>query len=184
SNPAAPTIVGTLTTATSGVPTGATLAVGGGYAFVAENSVLRVVNVATPTNPTLVTTVTTPASAVGIDGTRLYVLGGSPVMLKIFNVASPSAPSLLSTTDAQGSVGVTASGTVAYLASPSVNPLIPSMGGLYLWNVTTPSAPTVLANYAGVYDNWGVAVAGTLAVSTQNSLGLRVLDVSVPSTPT
>ena len=59
SNPGAPVIVGTVTTTASGVLEGEALAVAGNYAYVAENTVLRVISIATPSRQS--TNGTTPA---------------------------------------------------------------------------------------------------------------------------
>src|SRR5689334_4764327 len=105
--------------------------------------------------------------------------------MSIFDVSAPTAPVLLgsaTSADGAGFVGVAAKGGVAYTASPSVIPGM-SLGGLYVWNVGTPSSPQGMGNYNGLYDAWGIAQTGTLAVATGNSLGLKVVDVSTPTAP-
>jgi len=181
SNPAVPVIATTLTTGTSsGVLNGAALAISGSYAYMAMGTALQVLNIGTPLAPSLVATLNVSANDVAVDGTRLYVIGGTA--FEIVDVSNPAAPAVLGTSNAQGAQGVAAAGTVAYLASPNVN-VSTNMGGLYVWNVATPSSPSVLANYTGVFDNWGVAVAGTAAVETGNTFGLKVVDLSVPTAP-
>jgi hypothetical protein len=66
------------------------------------------------------------------------------------------------------------------LASPTFTT---AQGGLYLWNVATPTAPTVLANVNDLFGNTEVAVAGTLAAAAGGVKGLKVLSVSNPAAP-
>jgi hypothetical protein len=40
-----------------------------------------------------------------------------------------------------------------------------------------------MTNYSGAFQNWAVAVAGSLAVETGNSAGLKVVDISAPTAP-
>jgi hypothetical protein len=50
-------------------------------------------------------------------------------------------------------------------------------------DVSFPTAPNLLNNAYGGFDQWGVAASGSLAVATGNSVGLKVVDVSNPSAP-
>jgi hypothetical protein len=96
--------------------------------------------------------------------------------------ATPTALRLLGASSAYGAQRVAAAGTLAYLASPDVDTLR-NTGGLYVFDVSSPSAPRALANTHGRFDDTGIAVAGSLAVVTGNSLGLRVVNVATPSAP-
>jgi hypothetical protein len=73
-------------------------------------------------------------------------------------------------------------GTTVYLASPDVDAST-GRGGLYVLDASTPTAPRLLKNVYGGFDDWGIGVAGTTGVVAGNSLGLRVVDVSTPSAP-
>jgi hypothetical protein len=170
SNPAAPWIFRTVDTpgAAKGV------AVANGYAYVADNTSVQVIRVTDPSNPVVVGSVATAANSVAVAGTRLYALSGS--QFKVIDVTSPLAPLLLSATDNLGAQGVAAAGSLAFLASPSVDREL-DKGGLYVVDVSIPTAPAVLANALGGISVMGVAAAGSLAAVVGGS-GLQVVDVS------
>jgi hypothetical protein len=156
---------------------GKTVAVNGAFVYVAGGSNLYVFNVATPSSPTLVLTIATPTTAVAVDGTKLYTVDATN--FRVYDVSTPSTPTLLGTkgiTNGDSLVGVAAKGTNVYSTGGA---------GLYVWNVATPSSPSLVATISGLYNNWSVAQAGNLAVTTANaaSLGLRVIDTSNPSLP-
>src|SRR5438045_9075296 len=77
---------------------------------------------------------------------------------------------------------VAAVGTVVYLTSSNVD-ATKNKGGLYVMDVSTPTAPRLLLNVFGGFDNWGVGVSGTVGVVTGNAAGLKVVDLSSPSSP-
>jgi hypothetical protein len=170
SNPAAPWIVRTVDTpgAAKGV------AVANGYAYVADNTSVQVIRVTDPSNPIVVGSLATAANEVAVVGTRLYVLSGP--QFKVIDVTTPLAPLLLSATDNRGAKGVAAAGSRAFLASPSVDREL-NNGGLYVVDVSIPTAPVVLANALGGINVTGVAVVGSLAAVVGAS-GLQVVDVS------
>src|SRR5439155_20829652 len=116
---------------------------------------------------------------VAAAGSRLYVLDAG--VLKVFDLSTPTAPVLLGSTDNFVSVAVAASGTLAFLASPSTSP--PIQGGLYVVDVSTPATPTMLGSAHLGFASGSVAAANSLAVLGGGAAGMKVMDVSTPSTP-
>ena len=155
--------------------------VAGNFAYVAANTAIAAVNVAVPTAPVVVGTLgATAANAAAVVSTRLYVLDGG--LLKIIDVSNPAAPRLLSTTDGFASVALAVSGTQAFLASPSSIP--PPEGGLYVLDVSSATAPTMLGGaHGGQYPTADVAVSGSMAVLSGQGTGMQVVNVSTPSAP-
>jgi hypothetical protein len=170
SNPAAPRIVSTVDTPGSAKG----VAVANGYAYVADTTSVQVIDVHSSTSPFISGALPSAANTVAVAGNRLYALNGSQFL--VIDVTSPAVPFLLSATDSLGAQALTAAGTLAYLASPSVDRSL-NKGGLYILNVSVPTAPAVLAHALGGLNVTGVAAAGSLAAVVGGS-GLRVLDVT------
>jgi hypothetical protein len=177
STPTAPTIITTVDT--PGVAKG--VAVINDYAYVADNSSIQVIYVHTPASATIVGSVSmSAASAVAVSGARLYVLDGA--LLKIAGITTPGSPTLLGSGDASGAQRLDAIGSTVFLASSAVDPTA-NKGGLYVVNAADPVNPTVLTNVYGGFGSAGVAVSGSLAVASGDSVGMKVVDISVPSAP-
>jgi hypothetical protein len=173
-SPSAPSIVGSVDTP----GTAAGVAVVGSYAYVADTTAVQVVNVATPSRPTIVRSLAVSAMAVAVAGNRLYTTDGGS--FRIVDVTTPTAPVLLSTSNSYGAQAVGLDGTVAVLASPNITG---SQGGLYLWDVSSPTAPTVRANINDAFGNLEVAVSGSLAVAAGGQRGMKVISLSAPTAP-
>jgi len=171
SNPAAPAVLRTVDTPGSA----SSLVVAGGRAYVADGTALRIIDLAV-SPPAIIGSLATSATALAVAGSRVYAVDG--LLLKVVDASTPTAPVLLNATSDYGATRLDASGTVAFLTSASMGT---SQGGLYVWNVA--STPAVLANLRDGFDSRGVAVAGTLAVAAGASLGMKVVDVAIPSTP-
>jgi hypothetical protein len=172
--PSAPSIVGRVDTP----GTAASVIVAGSYAYVADTTAVQVVNVATPSRPTIVRSLAASALGVTVAGNRLYTTDGGS--FRIVDVTNPSAPTILSTSNSYGAQAVGLDGTVAVLASPNVTG---SQGGLYLWDVSSPTAPTVRADINDAFGNMEVAVSGSLAVAAGGLHGMKVLSLSAPTAP-
>ena len=175
SSPTAPRIIGSVDTPGSAMR----LAVANGYAYVADNTAVVSINISTPSNPVIVGSLAASATNIAVAGSRLYVLGGT--QFKIIDVTNPASPSLLSASDYLGAQAIAATASLAFLGAPYSSST--NKGGLYVEDVSSPTAPSLLANLCGMYNSWRVAAAGSLAVVTGNSMGLKVVDVSVPSAP-
>jgi hypothetical protein len=174
--PTAPRVVATRDTPGSG----RALTLAGAVAYVADGTAVVAIDIRTPTEPVLLGSVATSAAAVGAAGTRLYVIDG--LLFKVFDVTVPGQPVLRYSGTGWGAQGVAAAGTLAYLASPDVNAAT-GAGGLYVVDTAVASAPRLLANLFGGFENFALGVEGTTAVVAGNSLGLRVVDVRDPTRP-
>jgi hypothetical protein len=176
SSPTAPRVAGQVDTPgnASGV------AVANGWAYVADGSTVQVVDVTVPGQPVIRGSLATTATAIAVAGTRAYAVDG--MQLKILDVSSPAAPALLGTSTAYSAQRVAAVGTIVYLPSANTNPSS-NQGGLYVVDASSPTAPRLLTNVYGGWDNWGVSVSGTRGVVTGNLLGLKVLDLTDPTAP-
>lgn len=173
-NPTAPAVIAVLDT--PGIAAG--VAVANGYAYVADGTTVRVIDVARPSQPRAIGSLATSASAVALAGSRLYAVDG--LQFKVIDVTTPTAPVLLSSTNGYGASRLDVSGTIAFLASSNITP---SQGGLYVWGVAAPTAPTVLAGIDDAFDSRGVAVAGPLAVSAGGSRGMKIIDLANRTAP-
>ena len=173
-NPTAPSLVGTVDTP----GTASAIAVAGSYAYVADGSTVQVLNIATPSQPAIVGSLASAASALCVWGNRLYTVDG--LLFRIVDVTTPAAPVLRSSSNSYGASRLDVGGTTAFLASSNITP---TQGGLYAWNVTSPTAPTVLTTLYDAFDSRGVAVAGSLALAAGASRGMKVVDLTAPSAP-
>jgi hypothetical protein len=150
------------------------VAIANGYAYVADDTDVQVVDVHTPTSPLLVASLAVTARDVAISGTRLYA--ASTGTFTVADVTNPRTPTVLSTVNSMGAVNLDVSGSIAFTVSVD-----PTTAGLYVWNVAS-GAPSMLAHLFDPYQGWRVTVSGSLGCVGGTS-GLRVMDVSIPSAP-
>ena len=101
---------------------------------------------------------------------------------RLSSVTLPSNPTLLSSSDAWGPKASMPSATRSFSPAP-LSTRYCSKGGLYTVDATDPANPRVLTNVYGGFGSAGVAVSGSLAVASGGSLGMKVVDVSVPTAP-
>lgn len=178
SNPGAPVIVGSYNT-----PGNArAIVVSGSTAYVADSTSLQILNVSTPSNPVFVGSfATTLAQAVAVSGSIAYVIDSTD--FKIIDVTTPSSPILRSTSDAQLAQRLTVNGSNAYLADPQIQ-TGSTVGGLFIWNVSNPASPTIIADVYTAFDTIGIAAAGSIAtVVSSVAHGLKIVDVSNGTAP-
>jgi hypothetical protein len=174
--PRTPRLLATLNTPGSG----RAVTVAGSMAYVADGTAVVAVDVSDPSRPTIRGSAATSAVAVAATGSRLYVLDG--LNIKILDVSVPATPTLRYNGTGWGAQGVAAAGTLVYLASPDTSAAT-QKGGLYVVDAATITAPRLLGNVYGGFDNWAVGVDGGTAVVAGNSLGLKVVDVRDPVRP-
>jgi hypothetical protein len=117
------------------------VSVSNGYAYVADDTTVQVIDVRTPSKPVRRATIATRATAIVASGTRLLAVGG--LQLKVIDIANPGAPIVRSTTTAYGAQAVQMTATAAVLATPAINHFDQS-GGLYLIDLTNPAAPAMV----------------------------------------
>ena len=175
SNPAAPRIVGTLPLPS----TAYAVAVANGYAYVADTTSLQVINVANPAAPVAINSLaTTSSTAITVVGDRLYVIDYT--LLKVFDISNPTIPTLFSSGSAYVGQAVSVADSLAYLVGPSPDGA-GDKPGLYIVDVS--ASQTRDGSMVANYDNWGVAVNGSLAIVTESGFGMKVVDASTPSAP-
>jgi len=102
---------------------------------------VQVVDVAPPSQATVVGSLATSASALALVGNRLYAVDS--MQLKIADVTTPTAPALLSATTGYGAQAVAAAGMIVYLATPGMGHADPNAGVRAL-DVSNPTAPQLL----------------------------------------
>lgn len=97
--------------------------------------------------------------------------------LRLYNSSNPTQPQLLgslnSTTPVFGNVYV--SGNYVYIAC--------RVAGVYIVNITNPTAPAIVSYYDTPGTAESVTVVGTLAYVADGIKGILVMDVSQPSSP-
>jgi hypothetical protein len=168
--------------------TAVSVCVSGSTAYVADTLGLAIIDVANPASPAF------RASEGGalpnfirdicVDGGMAYVAYGYTIPLlpplwswggfQIIDVAIPTAcrfrgGTMAFNVSSYGSVDV--SGTRAYV----------QQGGLAIFDVTNPDAPVRIGSHP---EAGGITVSGGMAYLAQGSSGLRIVDVSNPSSPT
>jgi len=173
--PTAPVEVGYLPVFASGWTRGITVA--SGFAYVATDDGLFIVDATTPESPVLVGTLDTPGQAqdVAVVGDLAYVAdfaGG----LRVVDVANQTAPEEVGHARFPGfAEAVAVVGDYAYVAA--------AHGGLRVINISQPTFPFEVASYPLENDAVGVAAAQGLAVLICELGRLVTFDVSIPSNP-
>jgi hypothetical protein len=175
STPSSPRIVGSVDTPGSALRLG----VANGYAYVADSTAVVSIDVHTPSSPAVIGSLATSATNVAVAGNRLYVLSGQQFL--IIDVTSPARPAQLSASNYLGAQAIDATTSMAFLGAPYDSSQ--NKGGLYVENISSPTAPTLMSNLCGMYSSWRAAASGSLAVITGGNLGLKVADVSSASAP-
>jgi len=154
------------------------VAVAGNYAYAATGRGLAIVDISTPTAPTLAGSYDTSdyARGVAVDGNYAYVADGSSG-LQIIDITTPTAPTLAGSYDTPNSAsGVAVDGNYAYVADWH--------SGLQIIDITTPTAPTLAGSYDTPDYALGVAVDGNYAYVADSWQGLQIIDITTPTAPT
>lgn len=147
----------------------------GGYAYIADGYLggVQVADVSNPLMPKIVGASARKVTALGLasQGNSLFVAGNG---IQVFDLSAPAYPlwaAEAAPTDNTAAVSV-AQGR-AYVAT--------SRAGLKVWNVATPTSPTLLFAYTGKTNIADVAVTGTLVAIAEQG-GLHLLDASSDTT--
>ncbi len=179
-DPEAPQRVGSLVVA----GTAWEVAVEGDTAYVAAGAGgLAVIDVSAPAAPALLATAPTPSPAldVAVAGGRAYVVDGTG--LRVIDVSDPAAPLPLAGLRLAGRPrGVAVEGDLAVIAADS--------GGVHVVDVSDPGAPRLLGTTATRPNRTSNASSVALRERTvyvadgaHTRGGLKIVDVTVPSTP-
>jgi len=189
SNVYAPTVVNTLTLSTPisrSVINGSYLYVGS-YRGGSNTANVYIINLATPSAPSLTGTYTTAAGYaaqwIAVNGTVLYVSESSSGIGKIeaVNVATPSVPVLLSAvTLPHSNQAVVLNGNYAYVGSHDSN-------NMEIINISTPSAMTDSGAFSfanGCAPLGGDVSNNTVFFACDNSPStIAIVDVTAPTVP-
>jgi prepilin-type N-terminal cleavage/methylation domain-containing protein len=176
----------------SGAIAGWKVATSGSYAYVVRKSATGpnffIINISTPTTPTVVGSLTLAGSPtnIAVSGNYAYVSNSSSTAeLQIVNIATPTTPALSGTYNASGSagaLGVYAVGTTAYLtrgANGAVDEFV-------IVNAANPAAPTRVGGYGLAVAMNEVYVSGTTAyvASGSDTQEVLVINMSTPASLT
>ncbi len=173
SDPAAPSVVGTLSAGSSGKMT-----VSGSYAYIPNNttSTLVVVDITNPASPTAVGSLSLGAlvSEMVVNGRYLYVGAGTD--LKIVDIANPSSPTLLTTIAAGGTVtSVTFDGRYLYAGAGT---------NLLIIDSSDPGASSIVGSLSVLGTPYKILAKGKYVYLSENvANGFRVVNVSNPASP-
>lgn len=186
SNPAAPSLVGSLTVSAS--PTN--VAVDGNYAYIAStnnNIEMQIINVTNPSSPSIVSSFNGAGSGdaygVRVNGNYVYLTrltGTSVIEFQIINVSNKSAPVVAGSYDLnQNMRDLCLLGNYAYVATDS------NTQEVLVINVTNPAAPTLATsvNLTGTTNPSTISCYGTAAFVAHGNV-LRALNVTAPAAPT
>jgi len=154
------------------------------YCVVTGGSKMWIINVQSPTAPSLVSTTDvapgTTCEGVATSGSYAYVAAGAGG-LKIYNISNPAAPSLVSSIDSLAYCeSVVVSPPYAYVAANDAN----YTGKSYIIDVSTPAAPvykSTIYGYGGYHQY--MAVRSGYAYICDYNAGLQVVNVSSATNP-
>ncbi|MCX6639367.1 MAG: T9SS type A sorting domain-containing protein [bacterium] len=174
SNPVSPLMVGQF----QGEGESRGVAVAGNYAYLAAVSHgLTIVDVTDPLNPHEMGHVLTGSSRdVVVSGSYAYIANWA--CMKIVNVANPRHPFVVGSCPpgpGGATFGVAVCDSIAYMANYD--------NGLYIADVTDPSAPNLLGTYSANGYASNVVISSPYAYIADGNYGLRIVDVSNPALP-
>jgi len=173
SNPAGPSVVGSVATGSHPWP----VAVSGRYAYVAnyQSNILQVIDVSNPTGPSVVGSVGTGSAPFGVavSGRYAYVVNWTSNSLQVIDVSNPAGPSVIGSVTTGGSPwSVAVSGRYAYVANSGSNTV-------QVIDVSNPAGPSVVGSVGTGSSPQSVAVSGRCAyVANRASSTLQVIDVT------
>lgn len=186
SNPANPTVVGQVDNGITSLQSNSiAFSTNGHYAYVSgAANLVAVVDISTPTAPSLVTTFA-PGTGTGGDafssaavkGNFLYIAGDVSNTLSVYDISTPTAPSLITTISTQGGYQM--------LLSPDQNTIYITCfvsGYLQTVDVSTPAAPVVAGQVRiSTQTNWSSVYGNNLIMSTADTLSAGGPNLSLSS---
>lgn len=139
---------------------------------------LRIVNIATPSAPTILSSVPGYFATASVSGSFVYAVelipSPSHFQFDSISISNPSAPSVVASIPlASGCSDSVVVGSFVYLSSGA---------SIQIVNVSTPAAPAVLTTIALPSTARGMFLAGTRLYVADNT-ALLVMDVTAPSAP-
>ncbi|KKR78339.1 MAG: hypothetical protein UU23_C0001G0103 [Candidatus Curtissbacteria bacterium GW2011_GWA1_40_9] len=191
-NWATPTIAGNFNS--GGNANGLSVFVDGNYAYLGSTNVaggnnLSIVDISSPTTPTLTGSISFGNNITGVfvSGNYAYLAtSGNTSELTIVNITNKSSPTTAATLNLGGNEDATAihiSGNYAYVAKRSGTG---TNRELYVVNISNPTAPSIAGSYeAGANVNSVSVTANYAYIATDiDSSELRILNISNPASPT
>lgn len=185
SNPAAPSLVGSLTVSASAI----NVAVEGNYAYIAttnNNIEMQIINVTNPASPTIAGSFNSSGSADGygirVSGNYVYLsrLTNSGVQeFQVINVTVKNSPTLAGSYSlAQNMRDLCLAGTHAYVVTDS------DTQEVLVINISNPATPTLTTsvNLTGTTNPTAISCYGTTAFIGHGNV-LRALNITTPSAP-
>ncbi|MFH1451449.1 MAG: fibronectin type III domain-containing protein [bacterium] len=168
----------------------------GNYAYVIISNAgspsynFAVMDVNDSNNPTLTGSLSLsgPLTNIAIFGSYAYISSGSDTgELQIIDISVPSSPFLTGSFNASGNAnanGVYVVGTIVYLARTGSN----SQDEFFVIDVSDPNVPSFIGSTSIGNNNQGgndLYVSGNYAfiASADQTRGLKVIDISIPSSP-
>ena len=215
SNPLAPVVVATTPDPDQpgGLPSGGfptEIFKSGDYLFAVLNNIasVKVIDVSTPTSPTVVASTPDPGSAGGfasgsgpinavMNGNYIYVVNVGNSSVSVVDISNPLAPVVLGSTPDAGTAGGLPASSSSWGIARSGNNLFVTSGGaskLYAVDVSNPSAPVVVGSTPDADTAGGliggsnlrdVVIKGSHAyIADYNNNVVYSVDISDPTSPT
>jgi len=177
----------------TGTTDGLKVAVDGNYAYMVRNTTASnfvIINISTPTAPTIVSTTTVTGTPTNIDvanGYALITTSTATSGLLIYNVATPSTPTLTKTVSFTGTAaarGVFVNGNYAYVVRASDTAT--NANEFNVVNIATPASAAVVGGYNNNIQMNEVWAYGNYAyVATSSTTAeMLVINVTTPASPT
>ena len=146
-----------------------------GYGFVAAETGMYVVNLATDTIASHIPTAS-PVSDIALHEGYAYLCTGS---LIVVDSRVPQQSRIVSRRDMPGSAY-----RVVVDANPPACVYIAALeGGLHVFDITGPAVPRLVGSYATQGNATGISLADERAYLLESGIGVAVLDVAEPNTP-
>lgn len=160
----------------------AAIVVSGDYAFaMVQDDGISVIDISDPFSPAVVGNCVSPSAAYYGDdpvlhGDMLFV----PINrgLEVIDISTPTSPACVGSLYigyGYGANGFAVAGDYGYLGH--------AYDGVYVVDVSLPSAPAIVETCATPGEAWTVTVSGNYAYVGDGHTGLQVLDISTPTAP-
>ncbi|MBI5182743.1 MAG: hypothetical protein HY999_00040, partial [Nitrospinae bacterium] len=147
-----------------------------------NNDTLYVIDISTPSSPSIIGSIDTLDYAYGVyvSGNYAYVADWF-LGLQVIDISTPSSPTIIAHVYTLGYPNdVYVSGNYAYVAGIGGLPF--DDGSLSVIDISTPSSPTIIGSVITPGEANNVYVSGNYAYVTGGS-SLQLIDINIPSSP-